>query len=97
MQAGGRTGAGALHRPHRLIVWLSLPVALLFSGAAVLGLLLAIHAVFGGGAPLNYTLAEVVAARHWCVHTAWPCATCFASAMLPLHYTIMLVLPDDSL
>ena len=69
LQAGGRTGKGTLHRPHRTIVWLSLPVALLFSAAAVIGLLLAVNKIFGSGAPLNYTLLETIAARHWCAAT----------------------------
>ena len=66
MQGGGRTGKGSAHRQQKAIVWLSLPVVLLLIIAAGVGLYLTFAKVLGAGAPDNYTLGEIAAARFWC-------------------------------
>jgi hypothetical protein len=55
-----------MQRPLREITRLSLPLALALAGAGAGALYLAATQVLGAGAPANYTVVEIVAARHWC-------------------------------
>ena len=51
---------------------LSLPVAVLLLLLAGLSLFGAFQKVFGSDVPVNYTFAEVVAARDWCASLLAP-------------------------
>lgn len=61
----GRTGSGERHRPHKFIKAVSVPLAVLLMAVAAGSVVLTFWKTFGKDAPVNYSTAEILAARSW--------------------------------